>query len=64
MKLIANNPTPQQPDEQTRLNALLRRAVMEVESAPASYFGDGFCLEDDARVNSNGIAVKKEGREQ
>ncbi len=52
MKLIASNPNPQPPDIQTRITALLQRAVIEVENAQASYFGAGFYL-DEQKEQSN-----------
>lgn len=52
MKLITNNPNPQPPDTQTQIAALLQRAVIEVENAPASYFGAGFYL-DEQKEQSN-----------
>ena len=40
LKLASNNPNPQQPSQQTRLAAIVARAMM-TESAPASFFGEG-----------------------
>lgn len=39
LKLISNNPNPRQPDTETRLAAIIARAMM-TESAPASFFSD------------------------
>lgn len=40
LKLASNNHNPQQPNQSTRLAAIVARAMM-TESAPASFFGEG-----------------------
>lgn len=40
LKLATSNPNPQQPNQSTRLAAIVARAQM-TESAPASFFGEG-----------------------
>lgn len=40
LKLVSNNPSPQQPSQSTKLAAIVARAMM-TESAPASFFDDG-----------------------
>ena len=59
MKLIASKKKPQPPDLQTLITALLQRAAIEVENAPASYFGQGFYLGD-----VQPIPTKKVGRDE
>ncbi len=39
LRLAASNDRPQQPDQSTRLDAIIARAIM-TDSAPASFFTD------------------------
>lgn len=39
LKLISDNPAPQQPSEKAKRAAVIARAIM-TESAPASFFSD------------------------